>query len=154
MISKDGKLLSSLQTLCSRKEYCSSDMYKKALKGLEGDEEGAAEIVGQLRKDGFVDDLRYASAFARDKSYLDGWGPVKIAYQLRGKDIPGAVIDEALASVDREKAETRLRSLIEAKARTLRGDPQIRLKLLKFALSRGYEYAAVDSAIRGSIQGD
>ena len=32
MISKDDKLLSSLQSLCARKEYCSADMYKKALK--------------------------------------------------------------------------------------------------------------------------
>ena len=45
MISKDDKLLSSLQSLCARKEYCSSDIYKKALKGLEGDEEAAAKAA-------------------------------------------------------------------------------------------------------------
>ena len=40
MISKDDKLLSTLQALCARKEYCSADIYKKALKGLDEDENG------------------------------------------------------------------------------------------------------------------
>ena len=148
MISKDDKLLSSLQTLCARKEYCSADMYKKALKGLDGDEDGAAEMVALLVKDKFVDDLRYATAFARDKAGLDGWGPVKIRFQLRGKGIAAATIDEALAAVDADKADERMRAVLEAKARTLKGDPELRLKLLKFGLQRGYEYDRLDPAVR------
>lgn len=151
MISKDDKLLSSLQTLCSRKEYCSADMYKKALKGLEGDEEGAAEMLALLVKDRFVDDLRYATAFARDKACLDGWGPVKIRFQLRGKGISSEMIAQALDAVDGEKAEAKLRAVLEAKARTLKGDPEIRLKLLKFALQRGYEYDCIDSVVRAIL---
>ena len=148
MISKDDKLLSSLQTLCSRKEYCSADMYKKALKGLEGDEEAAAEMLALLVKDRFVDDLRYATAFARDKACLDGWGPVKICFQLRGKGIPSETISQALDAVDAEKADAKLRAVLEAKARTLKGDPETRLKLLKFALQRGYEYDRIDPVVR------
>ena len=148
MISKDDKLLSSLQTLCARKEYCSADMYKKALKGLDGDEDGAAEMVALLVKDKFVDDLRYATAFARDKAGLDGWGPVKIRFQLRGKGIAAATIDEALAAVDADKAGERMRAVLEAKARSLKGDPELRLKLLKFGLQRGYEYDRLDPAVR------
>ena len=151
MISKDDKLLSSLQTLCSRKEYCSADMYKKALKGLEGDEEGAAEMLALLVKDRFVDDLRYATAFARDKACLDGWGPVKIRFQLRGKGIPSEMIAQALDAVDGEKAEAKLHAVLEAKARTLKGDPEIRLKLLKFALQRGHEYDCIDSVVRAIL---
>jgi regulatory protein len=152
MISKDDKLLASLQALCARKEYCSAEMYKKALKGLEGDEEGAAQMVELLVKDHFVDDLRYATAFARDKACLDGWGPVKIGFQLRGKGIAQAMVGEALAAVDSEKADARLRAVLEAKARTLKGDPEIRLKLLKFALQRGYEYDRLDPIVRNLIR--
>ena len=151
MISKDDKLLSSLQALCSRKEYCSSDMYKKALKGLEGDEEAASEMLSLLVKDRFVDDLRYASAFARDKACLDGWGPVKIRFHLRGKGIPSETVDQALAAVDTEKADAKLRAVLEAKARTLKGDSEIRLKLLKFALQRGYEYDRIDPVVRSIL---
>ena len=151
MISKDDKLLSSLQALCARKEYCSADMYKKALKGLEGDEEAAAAMVALLVKDKFVDDLRYASAFARDKACLDGWGPVKIAFQLKGNGIDGATVAGALASVDPDKADARMRAVLEAKARTLKGDPEFRLKLLKFGLQRGYEYDRLNPAVRDII---
>ena len=151
MISKDDKLLSSLQSLCARKEYCSTDIYKKALKGLEGDEEAAADMVALLVKDRFVDDLRYATAFARDKACLDGWGPVKIAFHLRGKRIPDGTVDEALAAVDADKADARMRAVVEAKARTLKGDPEIRLKLLKFGLQRGYEYSRLDPAVRAIL---
>jgi len=49
--------------------------------------------------------------------------------------------------VDTEKAAGKLEKLLSAKARTLEGDPQIKLKLLKFALSRGYEYKAVETAL-------
>ena len=151
MISKDDKLLASLQALCARKEYCSADMYKKALKGLEGDEEGAAQMVELLVKDHFVDDLRYATAFARDKACLDGWGPVKIGFQLRGKGIAQATVGGALAAVDPEKADARLRAVLEAKARSLRGDPELRLKLLKFGLQRGYDYDRLDPIVRDLI---
>ena len=151
MISKDDKLLSSLQALCARKEYCSADIYKKALKGLEGDEEAAAAMVALLVKDQFVDDLRYATAFARDKACLDGWGPVKIAFQLRGKGIDASTVDKALCEVDDDKADARMRAVLEAKARTLKGDPELRLKLLKFGLQRGYEYDRLNPAVKALL---
>ena len=39
------KSLSRLQRLCSRAEYCSRDIYRKALKDLEGDAEGASRLL-------------------------------------------------------------------------------------------------------------
>ena len=151
MISKDDKLLSSLQALCARKEYCSTDIYKKALKGLDGDEEAAASMVALQVKDQFVDDLRYATAFARDKACLDGWGPVKIAFQLRGKGIDASTVEKALGEVDEGKADARMRAVLEAKARTLKGDPELRLKLLKFGLQRGYEYDRLNPAVKALL---
>ena len=46
------------------------------------------------------------------------------------------------------RAADKLERLLAAKARTLEGDPQFRLKMLKFGLSRGYEYAAVEEALK------
>ena len=148
MTSDDKKkLLSKLQALCARKEYCESDIYRKALKLADGDAEAASELLSSLVEDRFVDDLRYASAFARDKASLDGWGPVKIRYQLSAKGVRREVIGEALASIDEEKADRRMRDILAAKLRTLKEDPELRLKLLKFALTRGYEYDAANAAV-------
>lgn len=142
------QVLSRLQNLCAKSEHCSADVYRKALKALEGDAEVAAATVASLVADGYVDDLRYATAFARDKAALTGWGPVKIRFALRGKGLSEETVSAALAALEPERAEEKLRRLVEAKARTLEGDPQRRLKLLKFALGRGYDYDSVEKIVR------
>ena len=143
-----ARCLNRLQKLCSKAEYCRADVYRKALKDLEGDAEAAGKVVEQLVADKYVDDARYASAYAREKAGLQGWGPVKIRFQLRAKGVSDAVIASALQEIEPEKAESRLEKLLAAKARTLEGDPQFRLKLLKFALSRGYEYDTVETVLK------
>lgn len=142
------KCLSRLQRLCSKAEYCTSDIYRKALKDLDGDAEAAAKVVASLVADKFVDDARYASAFAREKASLQGWGPVKIRFSLRGKGIPEAAVAAALAEIEPAKAIDKLEQLLAAKYRSLEGDPYCKLKLMKFALSRGYEYDQVEAALK------
>ena len=143
-----SRCLSRLQKLCSKAEYCRADVFRKALKDLEGDEEAAAKVVEALTADKYVDDARYAAAFAREKATLQGWGPVKIRFQLRAKGVSDEVIAVALEEIEPEKAYARLAKLLEAKAKTLKGDPQGRLKLIKFALSRGYDYDVVKKMVQ------
>ena len=134
------KVLVSLQGRCARREYCRAEMWQKALKALDGDEAAAVEVLDSLVEDGFVDDARYAGAFAREKAVLDGWGPVNIRYMLKAKGIGSADIDSALESIDAVAAAEKLDKLLASKAKSLQGDPQARLKLIKYALSRGYNY--------------
>lgn len=147
MNESQKKVLNSLEGLCAKREYCTSDILRKAVDRCEGDTEAAAEIVASLKADRFVDDVRYASAFAREKASLTGWGPVKIRFALRAKRISDADIDAALAEIDSSSASDRMERLLRAKWKTLQGDEHARLKLLKFALTRGYEYSAVESAV-------
>lgn len=144
MDSKDALL--KLQALCSKREYAPEDIYRKALKLLEDQEDpqGKAEaLVEALRGDGFVDELRYSTAFAREKSALDGWGPLKIRKALILKNIDRDIIREALTEIDEQKAGEKLERALAYKWKNLKDDPQGRFKLLKFALGRGYEYEAI-----------
>ena len=84
---EEKKVLERLQRQCARMESCAFDVRRKALKAMEGDADAADRIVSSLVADRFVDDRRYAAAFAREKSSLQGWGTVKIRFQLRGKGI-------------------------------------------------------------------
>ena len=145
---EEKKVLERLQRQCARAESCTFDVRRKAVKALEGDTEAAERVVALLVKDRFVDDARYAAAFAREKSSLQGWGAVKIRFQLRGKGIPDEVITEALGEVDTAKAAAKLDKLAAERYRLLKGDPQCRLKLLKALLSRGYNYDEVEAAVR------
>ena len=142
-MTSDEKILSALQAQCAKREYCTSDIRRKALERCEGDVSRADAIVASLKADRFVDDVRYASAFAREKASITGWGPVKIRFALRAKGLTDEDIAEGLAEVDAASAEDRLETLMRNKWKTLSDDPQGRLKLIRFALSRGYEYDIV-----------
>ena len=134
------KVTDRLRRLCSRREYCMNDILMKATTALEGDREAAAKVLEVLVAEKYVDDLIYAAAYAREKAMILGWGETKIRYMLSGKRVDRSLIDMALKEIDVEKADLRLQKLLENKAETLKADPQIRLKLLRFALGRGYQY--------------
>ena len=139
----DKALLSKLQTQCARREYCSQDILRKAVKALDGDVRGAEEIVAALESEKYVDDFRYASAYAREKACISGWGPEKIMHTLCVKGIRSETAREAMAEIDAEEAESKMRKVLDAKYRTLKDDPEWKLKLIRFALGRGYRYDSV-----------
>ncbi len=147
-MAEKTKVTDRLRGLCSRREYCSSEIRKKALTALEGDAAAAEEILETLMKEKYVDDMRYASAFARDKASLAGWGDVKIRYMLASKGIPKDVIAAALKEIDEGKAADKLQKILEVKAGALKDDPQKKMKLLRFALGRGYEYEDINDALK------
>ncbi len=143
MDDKARKVLSSLQAQCARREYCIGDMRRKALTKLEGDAAVAEELIASLVEDGFIDESRYCAAFVSEKSALTGWGPVKIRRALSLKNIPRETIEAALQETDSAKADAKLEKLLRSKWKSLSDDPQGKLKLLRFALSRGYEYEQI-----------
>lgn len=147
MEQETAKVLDRMRALCSRREYCRKDIMKKVLPAVDGDVTVAGGIIEMLVKEKYIDELRYASAFARDKSSIAGWGAVKIRYMLSAKGIPEGLVAQALEEIDGEKAVSRLDKLMENKFRSLKEDPQCRLKMLRFGLGRGYGYDEVSSVV-------
>lgn len=136
-----------LRNLCSRREYCSSDIRRKALTALDNDREGADKVMDLLIKDKYVDDYRYSCAYARDKASIAGWGPSKIRYMLSSKGVARDVIDRAMLEIDESKADQRLDRLVRSRYASLRNDPQVRVKLLRYVVGRGYSYDEASSVI-------
>ena len=141
------KVADRMRALCSRREYCRKDVLKKVMTALDGDAAKAEEVVGKLVEERYVDDRRYAAAFARDKASIAGWGAAKIRYMLAAKGVDREIIASALEEVDVSRADARLEKLMENKARSLKDDPQRRIKLLRFGMGRGYGYEEVSSVI-------
>ena len=147
-------ILSKLQALCVKREYCRYDITQKAQKLLKDEpnpEEKLQAMVDSLVEDGFVSDLRYSSAYAREKASISGWGPLKIRTALLSKRIERSVIDEALGEVDDDRAQEKLRKVLQNKWRSLSEDPQGKLKLIRFALSRGYDYDSVRPVVEDIV---
>ena len=146
------KALDKMRRLCSRREYCVSDIRTKLMKELEGDAQKVETALNKLIEERYVDDLRNATAYARDKASISGWGATKIRYMLSAKGVAKDVISEALNEVDESKAISRLEKLLEHKYKSLKDDPQWKIKLLRFALGRGYSYDEVSDQIRRFAQ--
>lgn len=125
--------------LCARSEQCSGDIRTKLLKaGLPRDR--TEELIGFLRRERFLDDARYARAFARDKARLGCWGPRKIRLHLGAKGVDDTTASAAIAEVDAEDFVEGARKAAEAKARNL--DLTARediAKLYRHLLSRGFD---------------
>lgn len=134
-----------LRALCSRREYCSSDILKKAVTMLDGNMDEARIVLEKLVDEKYVDDYRYSCAYARDKASIAGWGEVKIRYMLRAKGVASDVIDAAIEEIDDTKADMRLMKLMLNKFKSLRDDSQSRMKLVRYAVGRGYPYDEVIS---------
>lgn len=146
------KALDKMRRLCSRREYCVSDIRAKLMKELDGDVQKVETAINKLKEEKYVDDLRYATAYARDKAAISGWGATKIRYMLSAKGVAKDVISEALNEVDEAKASSRLEKLLENKYKSLKDDPQWKIKLLRFALGRGYSYDEVNDQIHRFAQ--
>jgi regulatory protein len=66
---------------------------------------------------------------------------------LAAKGVDREIIASALEEIDVNRADARLEKLMENKARSLKDDPQRRIKLLRFGMGRGYGYEEVSSVI-------
>ena len=171
-------VLDRMRRLCSRREYCASDIRQKVLRLLQSGnvsisaetdaDEFAESVISSLVSDSYLSDLRYSIAFARDKSSLSGWGATKIRYALAAKGIDSETISSALAEIDADKASDRLAKLLAVKYKSLISSAgrssfpaqddasaayQLRQKLVRFALGRGYSYDDISSAIDALMKG-
>ena len=161
MEDKVRMLLSRMMALCSKREYCEADIRRKLSAALEAETGIAADaasvlrsadmIVDTLKREKFLDDARYAKVFARDKSGISGWGRLKIRHALAAKGIGRPLIEEVLSGIDGNPGMEKLEKALKKKYSSLRDDPQCKLKLLRFALGRGYEYDEVRDMVDAVI---
>ena len=140
--------LTALMRLCARSEKSSGD----ALRLMRVWEVAECERQGVLQKlidQRFIDDRRYAEAYTREKSSLAGWGERKIALQLRQKGVARDIIVEVLASINGDEQSQRLVDKLSRKMRSTKAASEYKLrgKLLRYALSLGYDYDVAIEAI-------
>ena len=144
--------MQSLMRLCARSEKSSGD----ALRLMHQWQVPQAErqgVLERLIKERFIDDGRYAEAYVREKSRLSGWGARKIAMQLRQKGVSQAIIDEALGQLDSDVELPRLVEKLRRKIRTTKytSDYELRGKLMRYALSLGFDYDIAQRAVEDSL---
>lgn len=140
--------LNKLMNICSRKEQCSFDILQK-LNDWELSYDESNEILNQLIDNKYVDDKRYAKAFANDKIKFNHWGKLKVMYALRQKNISDTFIDYALSQINKTEYFNMIKDEIHKKEKAIKTKDiyDKKSKLLRFGQSRGYELEILNSII-------
>lgn len=150
--------LARAAALCSASEHCIVDISDKLLRwGITAEQAG--EIIDRLLDEHYIDEARYARAYARDRMRFSHWGRIKIRTMLRMQHIPDRLVRQALDSLDPEEYADVVRQVIAAKARSVSLSPDgedeegmdyaKRAKVIRFGLQRGFEMEEIERALRG-----
>ncbi|AEI48297.1 regulatory protein RecX [Runella slithyformis] len=103
-------------------------------------EEEIAWVLEELKAQNYLNEERFARAFAGGKFRVKKWGRLKIRQEMKLKGVPNDLIQKGLTEIDGDDYEAVLRDLLEKKARGLKGESvAVKQKLVRFALSRGFE---------------
>ena len=142
-----------MMRLCARAEKSTGDA-RRLMHSWGVEEREQEAVLRKLTEQRFIDDVRFAEAFVREKTNLSGWGTYKIRAALARKGIDRATTDRALAEVDPAQNAERLRHQLARKMRSVKAstDYELKNKLLRYGLSLGFEFEAVSDAVNTMIK--
>lgn len=147
MITEDIAL-NKLASYCVSAERCKSDLIDK-LKRWELPADTIERVIAKLEKEKFIDEERFCRAFVKDKFRFAKWGKKKIAQALYYKNISQSISYKYLDEINQEEYIELLTDLLNAKRKTIRAKDAFELngKLIRFALSRGFEFEDIKLCI-------
>ncbi|MEO6668602.1 MAG: regulatory protein RecX [Ferruginibacter sp.] len=124
-----------------KEKLYSFGLYKKEVEAL----------LAQLIEENYLNEERYAIAFAGGKFRIKHWGRVKIKYELKQNNVSEYCIKAALRSIDDNDYEKTLCNLWEAKMKTLKDEKNIFIKKQKvyaYLLQKGFEAALINGLFK------
>jgi regulatory protein len=109
-------------------------------------------IIVKLIEGGFLNEERFANAYATGKFRQKAWGKIKIKQGLKLKKVSDVLIKKALSSINYDDYLETLRIIIEKKAALLNEGNAYkrRYKLQQYALSRGFEGDLITEVLKDS----
>ena len=109
------------------------------------------EVIARLKEYGYLDDERYALSYASLKVKQRPIGRRRLQQELKTKQVPNAIADEALDSVYAETPEEDLIDRAIEKRVRFRGHPKTRLEaksLFDHLLRQGFAFELVSEKVR------
>ncbi len=139
------KALQKIKHYCGYQERCHAEVKEKLYSfGLYKQEVEA--MMSQLIEEDYLNEERYAMAFAGGHFRMKQWGKVKIKHAMQQHQISTYCINKALAGIPEDDYENTLQKLANAKLASLKGEPNIfikKTKLRNYLMQKGYEPALI-----------
>lgn len=147
----EKEALLKLAALCSRAEHCSWDLIQKMVK-WQLNPDARMRVLARLIDGKYVDDARFVRFFINDKVKYNHWGRRKVEQALWAKHIERDVYQPILDEMAEADYADVLRPLLAAKRKTVKAsnDYELKMKLIRFALGRGFTMDVISRCIDGA----
>jgi len=132
--------LIKIRDWCAYQERCQQEARDKLYDyGLKTDD--VENIIAQLVNENFINEERFAIAFAGGKFRIKRWGKVKIKQELKAKRVSDYCIKKGLAVIDNTDYINTLKKVLTLKSKSIteKNFLKKKQKLVRYALSKGYE---------------
>lgn len=132
---------SRLERYCAYQERCHKEVQQK-LKEMHMIPEAIDHIILHLLQHNFLNETRFAQAFARGKFNHKKWGKIRISRELKMRDISTYNINLALAEINEEDYLATFHNLAEKRVAQLATEKNLqkkRKKFIDYLLYRGWE---------------
>lgn len=138
-LSKE-QALQKLKHYCAYQERCHSEV-KEKLYQLGVWKKDHDEIMATLIEENYLNEERFAIAFAGGKFRIKHWGRVKIKYELKQKQVSDYCIKKALQQMDEEEYLSVLNKLAKEKYAALKNEQYLirKKKTMDYLLAKGFE---------------
>lgn len=132
---------------CAYQERCHSEVETKLRElGVYG--ETASELISGLIAEGFLNEERYACAFAGGKFRQLNWGRVLIRQHLKRKGLNELLIRRGLAEIDEDDYRKCIRRLAEREMARAKGNALLqRQHAMRFLLRKGFEAHLIEDIL-------
>lgn len=130
-----------MEAYCAYQERCHFEVSNK-LQSFDLSYEQQQQLIADLITNRFLDEERFAEAFASGKFRIKKWGKIKIRQHLKQRFVSEYSIKKALLAIDNEEYYAMLEKLASTKLRELENERDSwkkKSKLLRFLASKGYE---------------
>ena len=143
-----------LEGYCAYQERCHKEVQQK-LREMRMIPEAVELIILHLLKHNFLNESRFAQAFARGKFNHKKWGKQRIVRELKFRDISKYNINLGLKEISEEDYTNTFNILAEKRFLQLSSEKNLQKKRKKFAdylLYRGWESFLVYDKVRDLIK--
>ena len=144
------KALQKAKYYCAYQERSHAEV-KKKLYGFGLYKIEVELLMSQLIEEDYLNEERFAMAFAGGKFRIKNWGKTRIKYELKQRQVSDYCIKKALAAIPDEDYEKTLLKLTEEKLATLKSEKNIftkKGKLQNYLVGKGYEFNLVGEIVR------
>lgn len=106
-------------------------------------------LLSQLIEENYLNEERYATAFASGRFRIKQWGRIKIKYEMQQHKVSSYNITKALKSIDETEYLATLQALAVKKWASLKSEQYLnrQAKTTSFLLQRGFEHNLIAAAI-------